>query len=120
MRQDRWVASRLGHLGASGVYVELVANDGHAGSNTAWFDHVGGFSGVCIEPFHDNFERLQLNRPRCTNVFAGVGDKCPGPERTLVAFLPPDTGFTGWVDTYDPKLLRVRRPTAGLRCRFWL
>ena len=59
MRQDRWVASRLGHLGASGVCVELGANDGHAGSNTAWFDHVGSFSGVCIEPFHDNFERLR-------------------------------------------------------------
>lgn len=37
-----------------------------------------------------------------------MGDKCPGPERTLVAFLPPDTGFTGWQDTYDPDLLRVR------------
>ena len=117
--QDRWVAAQLSGLGKDGVYVELGANDGLTHSNSAYFDKVARFRGLCIEPFADNFAALQANRPRCTNVHSGVGassacTSAPGDGgRTLVAFSPPNTGWTGWLDTYDGGLLAMRETAVG-------
>ena len=117
--QDRWVAAQLSGLGKDGVYVELGANDGLTHSNSAYFDKVARFRGLCIEPFADNFAALQANRPRCTNVHSGVGassacTSAPGDGgRTLVAFSPPNTGWTGWLDTYDGGLLAARETAVG-------
>lgn len=65
-------AAPIDLLGPSHTYVEIGANDGVHMSNTWFFDRFLGWSGLCIEANPVVFERLQVNRPNCTNVNALV------------------------------------------------
>lgn len=51
-----------------GVFVEVGALDGVAGSNTKFFEDVLGYSGLLIEPQPEYIERMKAERPR-SNVF---------------------------------------------------
>ena len=62
-------------------FVEIGANDGFHMSNGLFFERFLGWHGLCIEPNRHVFERLQRNRPGCTNVNALVGNPPPGGQR---------------------------------------
>jgi len=128
--QDRWVADYLMRKGgATGQFVEFGANDGLSHSNTAYFEKRLGYTGLCIEPFRDNYEKLVRNRPNCHSVHAAVG-LCPtGAERTFIIVGPENgdkngdgSGFNGWEDTYDPtrlsmvsdRITRIQMPCRNL------
>lgn len=52
----------------NGTFVEIGANDGLHMSNTWFFERHLGWRGMCVEANPQVFQRLQKNRPRCTNI----------------------------------------------------
>ena len=108
--QDRWVANYLSTIrrsdGAKGIYIELGANDGVTHSNTAYFEQILAYDGLCIEPIELNYNRLVKNRPTCKAVHGGVHNECPSATREFMTFADPYSGLSGWVDTYDPSKLK--------------
>ena len=69
--QDRWAFDLLGRP-AHGVFLDIGANDGVTLSNTLWFEEQG-WTGICVEPHPEIFERLQASR-RCHLVNACIAD----------------------------------------------
>ena len=63
----------------NGYFVELGANDGVNQSNTLFFEHFRGWSGVLIEPFQPNYKELVRNRS-AGNYFKNAA--CVGPTYT--------------------------------------
>lgn len=62
-RQDRIVWDLwLKYLGASGTFVDVGASDGVTSSNTLFFEKLG-WTGLCVEPRPDAFEKLVNSRP---------------------------------------------------------
>ena len=55
--------------GRNGYFVELGANDGISQSNTKYFELFKGWSGVMIEPFHQNYLKCVKNRKKSTKTF---------------------------------------------------
>jgi FkbM family methyltransferase len=58
---DRWVFGGM----REGIFVDIGAHDGVTFSNSYFFEKARGWSGVCVEPNPDAFERLRTNR-QCT------------------------------------------------------
>lgn len=59
---DLKLAQYLNHR--KGTYVEIGANDGIQQSNSKYFETFLGWKGVLIEPFPENFTKLQENRAK--------------------------------------------------------
>ena len=102
--QDRYVAHYLTSLKSTtkqGIYIELGANDGLTHSNTAYFEQILSYDGLCVEPTEQNYKRLKINRPTCKSVHGGVHNQCPkSGTRDFLMFADPHSGLSGWVDTY--------------------
>lgn len=109
--QDRWVARYLSQFPAAtrGIYIELGANDGLKHSNTAYFEEIESYEGLCIEPVKFNFDRLVVNRPGCINVYGAVFDACSGDTREFITFADPNSGFSGFADTFGLGVLDQHR-----------
>lgn len=60
----------------NGYFVELGANDGVNQSNTLYFEHFRGWSGLLIEPYKPNYHELVRNR-KSSNYFKNAA--CVGP-----------------------------------------
>lgn len=58
--EDRWITENLS-LPATGVFVEVGADDGVTGSNTKHFEE-RGWTGLCIEPDPRQIDKLRANR----------------------------------------------------------
>jgi FkbM family methyltransferase len=59
--QDAWVASHLKYK-RSGFFVDIGAHDGVEFSNTYAFERNLNWSGICIEPVPEIFDKLVVNR----------------------------------------------------------
>ena len=77
--QDLWVMSRLKGK-RNGFFVELGASDGIGSSNTLLMERHYGWSGICIEPNPDFYEKLVKNR-KCI-----CDNSCIAGERKQVNF----------------------------------
>jgi FkbM family methyltransferase len=55
---DRWVFAGM----TGGVFVDIGAHDGVSLSNSFFFEQARGWTGICIEPNPDTFQRLIANR----------------------------------------------------------
>ncbi len=53
----------------NGYFVELGANDGISQSNTKYFELFKGWSGVLVEPYHENYIKCTKNRKSSTKTF---------------------------------------------------
>lgn len=69
--QDLIVAELIGRP-RSGVFVDIGAHDGVSYSNTRYFERALGWTGVCVEPHPDAYERLTTNRT-CQTQNVAVG-----------------------------------------------
>lgn len=58
----------------AGTYVEMGGSNGVHASNTYFLDHALGWAGELIEPTPCGVCQLPFNRPRATNIHAGVCD----------------------------------------------
>ena len=60
--QDKYVNENFFHNKRDGVFVDVGAHDGIDLSNTYFFEKELGWTGLCIEPLPEIFERLEKNR----------------------------------------------------------
>jgi len=67
--QDRFLNNHIFKKNSNGIFIDIGANDGITFSNTYFFEKKG-WSGICIEPIPEVFEKLKKNR-KC-NCICGV------------------------------------------------
>ena len=60
--QDKILNEGLFRNKKNGVFVDIGAYDGICGSNTYFFEKHLNWTGMCIEPSPDAFEKLEKNR----------------------------------------------------------
>lgn len=87
----------------NGVFIDVGAHDGISGSNSAFFEKVRKWKGICIEPIPKIFERLEKNR-NCICV-----NGCAYSSTGTIKF-KHNTGYTemlsGVVDDFHPNHLQ--------------
>ncbi|MBA3816825.1 MAG: FkbM family methyltransferase, partial [Parachlamydiaceae bacterium] len=72
--QDRLLNEIFFHDKRNGVFVDIGAYDGKVISNTYFYEKNLGWTGICIEPLPDAYEKLHMNRS-CVTVNCAVGAK---------------------------------------------
>ncbi len=92
-----------------GTFLDIGAHDGVTFSNTYFFEKFRRWSGVCVEPLPDMFEKLQKNR-RAQSLNVAISNKS-GKLKFLQVTGPGNAEmFSGLVDKYEKKHLdRVHR-----------
>jgi FkbM family methyltransferase len=69
--QDKVVAELLKYK-RKGVFIDLGATDGITSNNTFLFEHLYDWTGICVEPNNDYFDKLKVNRKcKCLNICVG-------------------------------------------------
>ena len=102
--QDRYLQQHVFENQREGLFVDVGAYDGIAGSNTLFFEKFLGWRGVCIEADPAQFAKLTTFRS-CDCVQACIADR-DGTAR----FLNIAEGLTmmgGLVDHYEPSDLKM-------------
>ena len=98
--QDRYLNENFFQNKKKGVFVDIGAYDGIEGSNTYFYEKELGWTGLCIEPIPNIYNRLVKNRT-CKSVCAAAWK-----ENTFKTFKLID-GYSemlsGIVDCYDAK-----------------
>jgi len=86
----------------NGVFVEFGANDGVTLSNTYFFEKERKWTGLCVEPIAESYEKLKNNR-KCHVVKGCISDsKSPKKFMQITGYAEM---LSGIVDTYDPRHL---------------
>jgi len=101
--QDRYVNERFFHDMKRGVFVDIGAYDGVHISNTFFFEEELDWTGLCVEPIPEIFERLKRNRT-CDCVQGCVSD-LKG-ERPFLRVRGYPEMLSGLVEKYDPAHLK--------------
>ena len=99
-QQDQYVYNNLFKNKKNGVFVDIGAHDGITLSNTYFFEKTMGWTGICVEPIPEVYNRLIENRS-CLCV-----QGCIFQNRESVPFLK----ISGWaemlsgiIENYDPQ-----------------
>lgn len=99
-QQDQYVYENFFKNKRNGVFVDIGAHDGITLSNTYFFEKTMGWTGICIEPIPEIYNRLKANR----NCLCIQG--CIYANRENVPFLK----ISGWaemlsgiIENYDPQ-----------------
>ena len=79
--QDRWLDENIFKGKRDGILDEAGAFDGETHSNTAFFERERGWTGICIEPQAEYFQKLSACRD-CVCVHAALATKA-GPASFL-------------------------------------
>ncbi len=98
--QDHYIDDLLRHK-QDGFFVDIGALDGIAISNTYFFEKYRGWTGICIEPKQDSFEKLVQNRT-CKCIRGCLSNR-PGPEIDFLDIVGYCECLSGIPDTYDPR-----------------
>jgi len=72
--QDKYIYENFFKDKESGFFLDIGAHDGIDKSNSYFFEKYLNWSGICVEPIPDVFNRLRQNR-KCISVNAGLSDK---------------------------------------------
>ena len=105
--QDQYLYEIIFKNKYNGVFVDIGAHDGITFSNTYFFEKFMRWTGICVEPIPEVFERLKTNR-KCLCIQGCIFDK-----REMAPFLK----ITGWaemlsgiIENYNPEhLKRIER-----------
>lgn len=100
--QDRFVHENYFFFLRDGVFVDIGAHDGISLNNTYFFEKEMGWTGLCIEPIPEIFERLQSNR-KALCVQGCVSDQ--EEEKEFMRIFGNVEMLSGLLDHYDPKHL---------------
>lgn len=73
MKQDKYVHEHFFKDFSNGFFVDIGAHDGISYSNTYFFEKYLGWTGICVEPLPNVFEKLRKNRA-CICVNACICD----------------------------------------------
>lgn len=60
--QDRWLNENIFNGKTNGVFIDIGANDGILYSNSYFFEHYLNWTGICIEPLPNIYQKLEKNR----------------------------------------------------------
>lgn len=97
--QDKFLEECVFKGHTNGVFVDVGAHDGMYINNTLFFENERNWSGINIEPIDSLFEKLEKNRPNCTNLNYAVSNEDGESDFIL------NTGYTepisGLVKQYD-------------------
>lgn len=100
--QDKYIYENFlkGHFG--GIFLDIGASDGEKFSNTLFFEESMGYTGICIEPRKEAFERLVKRRPSsfCENVAI---DSVEREDARFLELKGYGSDLSGLVDRYDPR-----------------
>jgi FkbM family methyltransferase len=73
-KQDLFLNKKIFKEKEHGVFIDIGANDGISHSNSYFFEKELGWTGLCIEPNWNVFEKLKTNR-KCTLIHGCCSDK---------------------------------------------
>jgi FkbM family methyltransferase len=97
--QDKYVYENIFKNKEGGIFVDIGAHDGITLSNTYFFEKYMRWTGICVEPIPEVFERLKTNR-KCVCIQGCICDK-----HEIVPFLKI-SGYaemlSGIIENYDP------------------
>lgn len=97
--QDEYIYELFFKNKYNGIFVDIGAHDGITYSNTFFFEKHLGWSGICVEPIPELFERLRTNR-KCVCVQGCIFDKSEtAPFLKLGGRLEM---LSGIIENYDP------------------
>ncbi len=113
--QDKFINETFFKNFKNGFFLEIGAFDGIHISNTYFFEKELDWSGICIEPIPEIFEKLEKNR----NCFCICG--CVSAEhdvwKDFLRISAPLAGLSGLVDKYDPEHIeRIQRELKACEC----
>jgi FkbM family methyltransferase len=74
MGQDQFIYERFFKQKRNGIFVDIGAHDGESFSNTKFLEKYLGWSGICVEPIPEIYERLKSNRS-CTCIQGCITEK---------------------------------------------
>ena len=97
--QDKYMNEQFFKNKRNGVFVDIGAFDGIIGSNTSFFENELGWTGICIEPIPEIFEKLQKNRS-CICIKGCIADS-DGPG-TFLQICGIEV-LSGLLAHYDPR-----------------
>lgn len=89
-RQDFWLSQNLFKNKRNGVFVEFGAINGIDHSNSLYFEQKMGWTGLCLEPNPEAYDRLKVNR-NCICKNYAVGDR-----EAMVDYTQFSGGLWGW------------------------
>jgi FkbM family methyltransferase len=99
--QDQFINENLFKNMKNGIFIDIGAHDGISLSNTYFFEKELSWSGICIEPIPEIFEKLQKNRGcLCICGCASVEEEV---IKDFCRISGPSEMLSGLIDKYDPK-----------------
>ena len=98
----------LNQVVSNGIFVEVGAYNGVAGSNTKFFEDVLGYSGLLIEPMTEFVDSIRAHRPR-----ANLFPVAIHPTQSSVIFLG-ENAAAGIAETMSDAHKRLWFPTGGM------
>jgi len=97
--QDKYLDENIFKGKTKGFFIDFGAHDGIVLSNSMFFEKYRQWTGICIEPIPEVYEKLKQNR-KCITV-----NGCIGVENGTSKFLRVEgygEMYSGLVDKYDP------------------
>jgi len=104
-RQDQFINEHIFKNKTNGIFVDVGAHDGITYSNTYFFERSLNWTGICIEPLPEIFQKLEKNRT------ATCYPVCAGNKNGTIDFLQIEGSFgnaemlSGIFDQYDARHL---------------
>jgi FkbM family methyltransferase len=99
-RQDQFLNEKIFHNKRNGVFLDIGANDGVSISNTLFFERELDWTGLCVEPIPEVYERLKNNR-KCITVHGCISDKTQKDQFLKIEGYP--AMLSGLMSKYDPR-----------------
>lgn len=90
--QDRWLEENVFKGKRNGVFFECGAIDGITTSNTVFFEEARNWSGLLVEANPPEFEKIELNRPKCLRENCALWDT----DGKMIEFEACIGGLRGW------------------------
>ncbi len=110
--QDKFINETYFKNRKSGVFLDIGAFDGIDGSNSYFFETELDWSGVCIEPLPEIFNKLKNNR-KCVSINGCAWNK--NDTKTFRMISGYNEMLSGLVDCYDDK--HIHRITSEAKDR---
>lgn len=105
--QDQFLDQQVFKGKKRGIFVDIGAYDGITSSNSYFFEKYRNWSGLCIEPTPDAYEKLKKNRRAKT--INGCIWKKTGPALFLKVMYPNGIAheLSGLVESYDTRSFKT-------------
>ncbi len=105
--QDRFLDQQIFKGKKNGIFVDIGAYDGITSSNSYFFEKHRNWTGICIEPTPDAYEKLKKNRRAKT--INGCVWKKTGPALFLKVMYPDGTAheLSGLLESYDRRSFKA-------------